>query len=84
MAMYSCRYCRESFSVVSELKQHIEEEQKKQGYSTTYTCVFCSETRETVTEIKKHVQRCHHTNPFSALLKKGCWSYTFKGVVSLV
>ena len=70
--MYSCRYCRESFSVVSELKQHIKEEQRKQEHSTdsaTYTCAFCSEARETVTEIKEHVQRCHHTNPFQC---NGC------------
>ena len=69
--MYSCRYCRESFSLVSELKQHIKEEQRKQEYSTdsaTYTCVFCSETRETVTEIKKHAQRCHHINPFQCTI----------------
>ena len=72
MALYSCRYCRESFSSVSELKQHVEEEQRKQEYSTdstTYTCAFCSEARETVTEIKEHVQICHHTNPFQC---NGC------------
>ena len=64
MAVYSCGYCRESFSSVSELKRDIEQEKRKQEYSITYTCAFCSETRETVAEIKEHVQRCHHAKPF--------------------
>ena len=69
MAIYGCGYCRESFSSVSELKRHVEQEKRKQEYSVTHTCAFCSEARETVAEIKEHVQRCHHANPFQC---NGC------------